>query len=320
MSQPQSSPAISLQDPSQEPQEVVTNLWGCDLPEHVVDFSITPFYEYDANIHLSDDQLLTCGFNSAYLFNLRHQQPGVAFAEIKKAIVYIHAQSDNTLPRLVSEFPRDILPSQVDDEKMIEDFIRFCIRIWLRVDFEAQFSPNKVGLVGKKYWPKDRTLKDAIAHLFPKTSLFAHAAYAAACLEESGLATGPLQAQFPIIPFVPICSTADWEDARWKPGNTIPRFVSWGYFAVNWTSRLQDHLLVEEHKEPPLIHFFAFASFLENSKAARELFPEGLILETLCSMELLLPRKGPAEKWFEKEVPRSKHHRSLTTVDSGMDK
>lgn len=94
----------------------------------------------------------------------------------------------------------------------------------------------------------------------------------------------------------------------WKVANTLERFTSWGYFKVQWTDRLHEHLIL--HDDPnddiPTILVFHHASFLTYSTAAAEVFPEDLLDETRCTLGLLLKRSPRVKKWFSKEAAKGK--------------
>ncbi|KAK0611959.1 hypothetical protein B0T14DRAFT_531324 [Immersiella caudata] len=80
---------------------------------------------------------------------------------------------------------------------------------------------------------------------------------------------------------------------------------------IAWTDNLDNHLLLDD--EEKTVHVFYHASFLERQrKSATSLLPKPFIEETLCTLELLFPRKSvKTANWLAKKVQ---------TMPCGLDK
>lgn len=159
-----------------------------------------------------------------------------------------------------------------------KEILRGCVLLWLRINLKEHYDADQCATKGP-FWENDQSLTKAIAARFPTSE--------------------------PVRPEVDTHVTD-----RWDRLNTAQRFTSWGYFRIRWTNDLQDHLILDDMDdfETPVIHIFHLASYLQSSRAARDLLPEGLIKETICSLGLLMWRnKKGLKEWLEMQDKNGKH-------------
>jgi len=163
--------------------------------------------------------------------------------------------------------------------------LRQCASTWLQVDFDRKYDVNQ-GNVHGALWHPEQPLRDALAAMFPR--------YENPAVDGSTLPVGEY------------ISHAN----RWAKSNTALTFTSWGYFKIEWTDCLQDHLALADcvEGELPTIFIFHQASYLQHSQCANEFLPPGLIEETMCTLGLLMNSTNKRTRnWFSKEAQRGKH-------------
>ena len=152
--------------------------------------------------------------------------------------------------------------------------VDLCVLLWLRIDVTERVYPGAT-LGAEAIWSDAKSLKAMVADQFPRASY--------------------PQAKNTFL-------------RKWF---TLERLVHYGYFRVQWTNNLREHLLVDPFQPNGIrnIYIFHHASVLKQLAAMddelRELdriFPTGFLRETIDSLALLIPRaQVSTNNWYSAE-------------------
>ncbi|KAL6714599.1 hypothetical protein ACLMJK_008024 [Lecanora helva] len=152
------------------------------------------------------------------------------------------------------------------DRNAIEGSIFLTVRLWLMLNASSSLTEDIVQPGRLKLdWPEDQSLDDFITTHFPKSDL------------------GPKVSQWP--------SSVH--------GHSLERI---GGFDIAWTDHLGNHLYLDEDTDTiSIYHHVHFLQGLQTKKASEDVLPDRLLLETLQSLALLIPRaKRDSKAWFDR--------------------